>query len=60
MTSFDHSGGWGHAPELAKRKAQLLNSPSRIVKNNKLWISPLLSTPEGLQEYWIQWQHRDY
>lgn len=60
MTSFDHSGGWGHAPELAKRKAQLLNSPSRIVKNNKLWISPLMSTPEGLQEYWIQWQHRDY
>jgi hypothetical protein len=60
MTSFDHCGGWGHPPELAKRKAQLLNSPSRIVKNNKLWISPLLSTPEGLQEYWIQWQHRDY
>ena len=60
MTSFDHCGGWGHPPELAERKAQLLNSPSRIVKNNKLWISPLLKTPEGLEEYWIQWQHRDY
>lgn len=60
MTSFDHSGGWGHPPELAKRKTQLLNSPSRIVKNNRLWISPLLKTPEGLEEYWIQWQHRDF
>ena len=27
MTSFDHCGGWGHPPELAKRKAQLLSSP---------------------------------
>lgn len=60
MTSFDHCGGWGHPPALAERKTQLLGSPARIVKNSKLWISPLYKTPEGLEEYWIQWQHRDY
>lgn len=60
MTAFDHSGGWGHKPEIKKRKFDLLSSPNKIVKNRKLWISKLFKTKEGLQEYWIQWQHSDY
>lgn len=60
MTAFDHCGGWGHKPELEKRKHDLIFSPSRIVKNRRLWISKLYRTKEGLQEYWIQWQHSDW
>lgn len=60
MTAFDHSGGWGHKPEIKKRKFDLLSSPSKIVKNRRLWISKLFKTKEGLQEFWIQWQHSDY
>lgn len=60
MTAFDHCGGWGHKPELKKRKFDLLSSPSKIVKNRRLWISRLFRTKEGLEEYWIQWQHTDY
>lgn len=59
-TAFDHSGGWGHKPELKKRKFDLLSSPSKIVKNRRLWISKLFKTKEGLQEFWIQWQHSAY
>lgn len=58
MTAFDHSGGWGHTPELNKRKQQLLKGG--IVKDGKLYVSPLKKTPEGLEEYWIQWRHVDY
>ncbi len=57
MTAFDHSGGWQHVPELTNRKNELVCSSKNIVLNNKLTISSLQSTPEGLQEYWIQWQH---
>ena len=60
MTGFDHSGGWGHPPEIEKRKYQLLHTKRRIVKNQKLYVSGLKTTPEGLQEYWIQWKHVDY
>ncbi len=60
MTGFDHSGGWGHPPDLNKRKDELLNGSRAIVKNNKLYISPLYKTPEGLEEYWIQWHHVEY
>ncbi|WP_343604434.1 hypothetical protein [Fluviicola sp.] len=60
MTAFDHCGGWGHKPELEKRKRDLLFSPNKIVKNRRLWISKLYRTKEGLQEYWIQWQHSDW
>ncbi|AEA45818.1 hypothetical protein [Fluviicola taffensis] len=60
MTAFDHCGGWGHQPEIKKRKYDLLSSPSKIVKNRRLWISKLFRTKEGLQEYWIQWQHSDF
>lgn len=58
MTAFDHSGGWGHTPELKKRKQQLLKGG--IVKDGKLYVSPLKKTPEGLEEYWIQWRHVEY
>jgi hypothetical protein len=60
MTGFDHSGGWGHPPEIEKRKYQLLHTKKRIIKNKRLYVSGLKSTPEGLQEYWIQWRHADY
>jgi hypothetical protein len=55
MTGFDHSGGWGHTPDLRQRKKDLLKGS--IVKWKKLNISSLYKTPEGLEEYWIQWQH---
>jgi len=55
-TSFDHVGGWNHAPELEKRKAQLAKA---LLDNDQLDISPLLRTTEGLQEYWIQWRHKE-
>jgi len=60
MTGFDHSGGWGHLPDLEGRKEDLLNGKTNIVLNKALDISTLKTTPEGLQEYWIQWKHRDY
>jgi hypothetical protein len=60
MTAFDHSGGWGHKPEIKKRRSDLLSSPNKIVKYRKLWISRLFRTKEGLQEYWIQWQHSEH
>lgn len=58
MTAFDHSGGWGHRPDIEERKRQLLKGG--IVKGKRLYISPLKKTPEGLQEYWIQWRHPKY
>jgi hypothetical protein len=59
-TGFDHCGGWGHPPDIRERVQALTDSPKKIVKNNKLWISPLFKTREGLEEYWIQWQHTSY
>jgi len=54
-TSFDHVGGWNHAPALAARKNQL---KSALLKGDSLYISDLKTTPEGLQEYWIQWKNK--
>jgi len=54
FTSFDHVGGWGHIPELAKRKKELA---SALLTGDQLQISALMTTPEGLQEYWIQWRN---
>jgi len=54
-TAFDHVGGWNHAPALSQRKAQLKNV---LMKDHQLNISDLKTTAEGLQEYWIQWQHK--
>lgn len=55
-TSFDHVGGWNHEPGLSGRKAQLKRA---LMKNDTLYISPLMRTKEGLQEYWIQWKNKD-
>ena len=54
-TSFDHVGGWNHNPELKRRKKEL---QSALLPNENLDISALKSTPEGLQEYWIQWKNK--
>jgi len=55
-TSFDHVGGWNHKPELENRKKQLKNV---LLNGDKLAISQLKTTKEGLQEYWIQWRNKD-
>ena len=52
-TSFDHVGGWNHKPALEARKRQL---NSVLLEGEKLDISDLIKTKEGLQEYWIQWK----
>ena len=54
-TSFDHVGGWNHSPALNARKKQLA---SALMPNDKLYISELKSTEEGLEEYWIQWRNK--
>ena len=55
-TSFDHCGGWNHPPELIKRKKDL---HSALMKGDRLDISKLKQTTEGLQEYWIQWRNKE-
>jgi hypothetical protein len=55
-TSFDHVGGWNHAPELQKRKKQL---GSALLRGDKLDVSGLKRTGENLQEYWIQWRNKE-
>lgn len=54
-TSFDHVGGWNHAPALESRKRQL---QSALMDGDELNISALKTTPEGLQEHWIQWRNK--
>lgn len=54
-TSFDHVGGWNHAPALSARKKQLQRA---LLAGETLDISELKKTPEGLQEYWIQWKNK--
>lgn len=56
FTSFDHVGGWDHAPELEQRKKALKKA---VLPGEELVISPLKTTEEGLQEYWIQWKNKD-
>ena len=55
-TSFDHVGGWNHSPELSKRKQAI---STVLMKGHELDISALKTTPEGLQEFWIQWKNKD-
>ena len=55
-TSFDHCGGWNHTPNLNGRKNEL---KSVLLDGESLDISDLKTTPEGLQEYWIQWKNKD-
>jgi len=47
---------WGHTPELEIRKRELKKA---LLPGEELAISPLKSTQEGLQEYWIQWKNKD-
>lgn len=54
-TSFDHVGGWNHAPALEARKRQLEKA---LLPGEQLDISSLITTPEGLQEHWIQWRNK--
>lgn len=56
FTSFDHVGGWNHIPALEERKNQLKNL---LKEGQNLNTSELKTTPEGLQEYWIQWKNKD-
>lgn len=55
FTSFDHVGGWNHKPALTARLKQL---SSALLDGEKLDVSDLKTTPEGLQEYWIQWKNK--
>ena len=55
-TSFDHSGGWNHYPAITKRKERLNKV---LLPGDSLDISPLKTTPEDLQEFWIQWRNKD-
>lgn len=55
-TSFDHVGGWNHSPSLEKRKKEL---QAVLMPGHTLDISSLKSTPEGLQEHWIQWKNKN-
>ena len=60
MTAFDHSGGWNHYPAITERKKVLLESDRSTVVDSKLDVSELKKTKEGLQEFWIQWKHKDF
>ena len=63
MTGFAHVGGWNHTPELNSRKRELLsyiapNETENMILDDKLYVSELKKTKEGLQEYFIQWKNR--
>jgi hypothetical protein len=55
-TSFDHVGGWNHSPALSARKTQLSKA---LLPGERLDISELKTTNEGLHEYWIQWKNKE-
>lgn len=52
FTAFDHRGGWGH-------KITKLSVENTFKNKSNLTIAEI-NTPEGLQEFWIQWRHRDW
>lgn len=54
-TAFDHAGGWGHAPELDARLSELR---STLLPGSSFEIR-YLKTSEGLEEYFIQWKHKE-
>lgn len=58
FTSFDHSGGWNHEPDLKKRLEDLKKPGRTSVHCNSLRVSKRYITKENLQEYWIQWKNR--
>lgn len=51
FTAFDHRGGWGHQ---IKKESVL----EHFKHQDNLKIIEL-NTPEGLQEFWIQWRHQN-
>jgi len=52
FTSFDHRGGWGH---------KIKESGVRHTFRNKQNVQLIeKNTPEGLQEFWVQFQHKDH
>ena len=56
-TSFDHSGGWNHPPDI-KQRIKDLNKPGKSsIYCNSLKISKLYKTKENLQEFWLQWKN---
>lgn len=66
MTGFAHVGGWGHVPQLSARINEILSyipkgkTKNTVVDNELYYNNKAHKTPEGLQEYWIQWKHSDY
>lgn len=58
-TAFDHSGGWNHYPAISIRKKALLKKGRTTSMDGNLDISRIKTTKEGLQEFWIQWKHKD-
>jgi len=58
FTSFDHSGGWNHAPDIKKRLKDLKKPGKTTVLCNSLRVSKCYKTKENLQEYWIQWKNK--
>ena len=54
-TSIEHSGGWGHTPALENRKIAL---SKLLLPGDRLDVSPMIQTKEGLKEYWIQWRNQ--
>ncbi len=48
-TAFDHRGGWGH---------QITRASVLHTFRKKVDVEVVeLNTPEGLQEFWVQWKH---
>jgi len=52
FTAFDHRGGWGHKITLS--------SVENTFKNKKNLTITELNSPEGLQEFWVQWRHKNW
>ena len=55
-TSIEHCGGWGHKPALENRKIAL---NKLLLPGDRLDVSPMIQTKEGLKEYWIQWRNKE-
>ena len=52
FTAFDHRGGWNHAIKERGVRKEFVNKKDVQLIEKK--------TKEGLQEFWIQFKHKDY